>query len=128
MNCPWQPQPVLDLVPFQNLGLRGGFTMVEVRLTAEPLLDPLDRVATAQTIIRGKRFHVLLHADLDERALSVSLYHEVLEAATVAADHPPEAVREFNEGAFERAAQAARGKLGAATPSTLNQMLVDFGF
>ena len=128
MNCPWQTQRVLDLAPLQNLGLRGGFTIVEVRLTAEPLLDPLGRVATAQTIIRGKRFHVLLRADLDEREISVSLYHEVLEAATVALDHPPEAVLEFNEGAFERAAQAAHGKLGPAAPWTLNQMLVEFGF
>jgi hypothetical protein len=34
--------------------------------------------------------------------------HEVLEAATVAAEYPPLSVVEFNEGAFERAAQAAR--------------------
>jgi hypothetical protein len=119
---------MLDFAPFQNLRLRGGFTLVAVQLTTEPLFDPLDREATAQTIIRGKRFHILLRADLDEHELSISLYHEVLEAATVAAEHPPEAVLEFNEGAFERAAQAAHGKLGPAVPATLNQMLVDFGF
>jgi hypothetical protein len=119
---------VLDLAPFQNLRLQGGFALVEARLTAEPLLDPLDRAATAQTIIRGQRFFISLGADLDERELSISLYHEVLEAATVAAEHPPEAVLEFNEGAFERAAQAAHGKLGPASPGTLNQMLVEFGF
>jgi hypothetical protein len=119
---------VLDLAPFQDLRLRGGFTLVEVRLAAEPLLDPLERAATAQTIIHGSRFHVLLRADLEERELSVSLYHEVLEAATVAAEHPPEAVLDFNEGAFERAAQAAHAGSGPASPETLNQMLVGFGF
>ena len=124
----WRTFRVLDLAPLQNLRLRGGFTLVEVRLTTEPLLDPLDRAATAQTIIRGRRFHMSLRADLDERERSVCLYHEVLEAATVAAEHPPEAVIELNEGAFERAAQAAHGKLGPATPGTLNQMRVEFGF
>lgn len=119
---------MLDLAPFQRLPLPGGFTLVEARLTPEPLLDPLGREATAQTIIRGKRLYVLLRAGLDERELSISLYHEVLEAATVAAEHPPAAVIEFNEAAFERAAQAAHAKLGPATPGTLNQMLVEFGF
>jgi hypothetical protein len=119
---------MLDLVPFQNLQLRGGFVIVEAQLTAQPLLDPLERAATAQTIIRGNRFHILLRADLDERELSVSLYHEVLEAATVAMDHPPNAVMEFNEGAFEKAAQAAHAGLGLACPETLNQMLAQFGF
>jgi hypothetical protein len=58
----------------------------------------------------------------------ISLYHEVLEAATVAAEHPPPAVIEFNEAAFEWAAQAAHRKLGSATPGTLNEMLVEYGF
>lgn len=119
---------VLDLAPFQNLKLRGNFLIAEVRLTAQPLLDPLDRAATAQTIIRGNRFRIFLRADLDERELSISLYHEVLEAATVAADHPPGRVVEFNEGAFEEAAQAAHARLGLASPATLNQMLAEFGF
>lgn len=119
---------MLDLAPFQNLQLRGGFVIAEVHLTAQPLLDPLERAAAAQTIIRGNRFHILLRADLDQREPSISLYHEVLEAATVALDHPPDKVVEFNEGAFEGAAQAAHARLGPASPKTLNQMLADFGF
>lgn len=123
-----QTCPVLDLGPFEQVRLRGGFTLAEVRLTAKPLLDPLDRAATAQTVIRGKRFHIFPRADLDERELSVSLYHEVLEAATVATDRPPDTVIEFNEGDFEQAAQAAHVRLGIATPETLNRMLAEFGF
>src|SRR5688500_10039595 len=72
---------VLELSPFQNLELRGGFIIAEAQLTAEPLLDPLERAASAQTIIRAQRFHIFLRADMDEQELSVSLYHEVLEAA-----------------------------------------------
>ena len=119
---------MLDLTPFQELELRGGFEIAEVRLTAEPLLDPLERAATAQTIIRGNRFHIFIRADLDERELSVCLYHEVLEAATVAIDRPPDAVCEFNEGDFEQAAQEAQGRLGLASPQSLNQVLAEHGF
>lgn len=119
---------MLDLAPFQNLALRGGFLLVEVCLTAQPLLDPIERSATAQTLIRGTLFHILLRADLDERELSVSLYHEVLEAATVATESPPDAVIEFNEGDFERVAQSAHERLGVASPQTLNQFLAEFGF
>ncbi len=119
---------VLDLVPFQNLVLAGGFLLVEARLTAQPLLDPVERAATAQTIVRGNRFHIFLRADLDERELSVSLYHKVLEAATVAADSPPPAVLELTEGDFEQAAQSAHERLGLASPQTLNQFLAAFGF
>lgn len=80
---------VLGLAPFQRLSLQGGFLLVEAQLTAAPLLDPLERAATAQTVIRGTRFHLLLRADLVEQELSISLYHEVLEAATVAAAAAP---------------------------------------
>ncbi len=58
-------------------------------MTAKPLHDPLERAAAAQTIIRGIRLHMFLRADLDEQELSISLYHKVLEAATVALDSPP---------------------------------------
>jgi len=119
---------LLDLAPFQNLALRGGFLLVEVHLTAQPLLDPIERAATAQTVIRGSRFYIFLRADLDERELSISLYHEVLEAATVAAERPPTAVIELNEGDFEQAAQSAHERLGVASPQTLNQILAEFGF
>jgi hypothetical protein len=133
--CPLEPAKdfshhlhVLDLVTLQNLLLRGGFVVAEVRLASQFLLDPLGRPAAAQTIIRGTRLHIFLRDDLDEAELSVSLYHEVLEAVTVAAEHPPDAVIEFNEGDFEHAAQSAHARLGIASPRTLNQMLADFGF
>lgn len=119
---------MLDLSPFQNLPLRGGFLLVETHLTAKPLLDPIERAASAQTTITANRFRILLRADLDARELSISLYHEILEAATVAASSPPESVLEFNEGDFERAAVEAHQRLGVATPQTLNQMLAQFGF
>jgi hypothetical protein len=119
---------VIDLAPFQNLQLRGGFLIVTVGLTAEPLLDPIERAAVAQTIIRGNKFWISLRADLDEREISISLYHEVLEAATLAAAHPPSTLCEFNEGDFEHAAQNAHSRLGLVSPEKLNAFLAEFGF
>jgi len=107
---------------------RGGFLLIEARLTARPLLDPIERAATAETLIRGRKFFVSLRADLDERELSISLYHEVLEAATVGSDCPPDPLPDFNEGDFERAARAAHERWGNASASTLNLLLAEFGF
>ena len=120
---------MLDLARFQNLALRGGFRIAEVQLTAKPLLDPLERAASAHR--RSSEvlpFHIFLRVDLDEKELSVSMYHDVLEAATVAADVPPPKVMEFNEGHFEAAGQSAHQRLGIASPGTLNQFLAEFGF
>jgi hypothetical protein len=119
---------VLDLAAFENLCLCGGFLLVEARRTHQFLLDPIGRPAAAQTLIRGRCLYIRLRDDMDEKELSISLYHEVLEAATLAAENPPEAVMEFNEGDFERAARAAQEQYGIASPRTLNEMLAGFGF
>lgn len=108
--------------------LRCGFQIVEVRMTADALFDPIQRAAVAQTRIRGTSFYILLRADLNEEEISISLYHEVLEAATVAAARPPESVIEMNEGDFEQAARLAHGSFGTASPENLNRMLASFGF
>jgi hypothetical protein len=119
---------VLNLAPFRNIPLCGGFSIVEVRLTSQSLLDPLGRPAAAQTLIRGNQFHIVLREGMDEEELSVSLYHEILEAATVAAENPPESVMEFNEGDFEEFARSAHERYGIASPTSLNEMLENFGF
>jgi len=71
-SVPAQNLHVLDLTPFQNLRLEGGFVLVEARLTSVPLLDPVGRTATAETVIRGRNLFVSLRADLDERELSIA--------------------------------------------------------
>lgn len=127
-RCLFQNALVLNLAAFRDIPLRGGFSMVEVRLTAQSLLDPLGRPAAAQTLIRGNQFHIVLREGMDEEELSVSLYHETLEAATVAAENPPESVMQFNEGDFENSARAAHARYGTASPASLNEMLENFGF
>jgi len=56
------------------------------------------------------------------------MYHEVLEAATVASASPPRRVLEFNEGDFEQAAHAAHTRWGLASPENLDRMLQFYGF
>ena len=68
------------------------------------------------------------YAGMNEAELSISLYHEVLEAATVAAENAPERVVEFNEGDFEEAARSAHTRYGIASARTISEMLENFGF
>ena len=113
---------------FQNLKLHGGFIIVGIEFTAEPLVDALEREAIAKTKIVGKKFELLVQNALSQEELSITLYHEVLEAATMPCFDPPDSVIEFNEGDFEREAHAMHAKLGEASPENLNRMLQSFGF
>ena len=119
---------MIDAATFKNTRLRGGFVIVGVEFTDEPMLDALGREAIAKTGIVGKKFDLLIRAGLDERELSVTLYHEILEAAAVASSDPPASVLDFNEADFERTAYAMHGELGNASPENLNRMLQLHGF
>lgn len=119
---------MIDPAAFKNARLLGGFVITDVQFTETPMLDALDREAVAQTRISGRKFKLLIKAGLSEQELSISLYHEILEAATVGSWPPPNKVMEFNEGDFERAAQAAHEKWSTATPESLNHMLHSYGF
>lgn len=113
---------------FKNLRLRGGFVIASIEFTHAPMVDALEREAVATTRIVGRRFDLFIRAGLSERELSITLYHEILEAATVTISHPPSSVLDFNEGDFERAAQSAHTEYGDASPETLNRMLQFYGF
>jgi hypothetical protein len=119
---------MIDPASFKNVRLPGGFVIAEVEFTDEPMVDALEREAVAQTRIVGRDFRLLIRAGLSQRELSLSLYHEILEAASVASLNPPASVLEFNEGDFERAAQSAHDTWGDATPENLNRLLHSYGF
>lgn len=102
--------------------------IVEVEFVRESMVDALNREALAQTRIIGNRFHIRLRSDSSEAEDSISLYHEVLEAAAVGSLHPPGQITEFNEGEFERAAQTAYARLGPVTPDKLISLLQSYGF
>jgi len=119
---------VIDLSAFQNLELQGGFRIVRLEITDEGLVDAIGREALARTRITGRNFDLLIRARLSQHELSATLYHEILEAATVAAENPPAAVRELNEGDFDRAAYQAHEQFGEVSPQNLDRMLQLYGF
>ncbi len=119
---------MIDAATFKNTRLRGGFVIVSIEFSEEPMLDALGREAVAKTGIIGMRFDLLIRAGLDERELSVTLCHEILEAAAVASAGAPASLMDFNEADFERTAYAMRDELGEASPENLNRMLQLHGF
>ncbi len=119
---------VIDSREFLNVRLHGGFVIKEIEFTADPLVDALERDAIAQTRIIGREFRIQIRVGLSDAELSVTLYHEVLEAATMGCWTPPESVLDLNEAGFERAAHEAHARWGNASPATLNLMLQSYGF
>jgi hypothetical protein len=119
---------VIDARQFINLRLRGGFVIKQIEFSREPLLDALEREAVAQTRIVGREFRLLIRSGLSEEELSITLYHDILEAASVASLNPPADVMDFNEAMFERAARAAQVCWGNASSENLNLLLQFHGF
>jgi hypothetical protein len=113
---------------FADAPLRGGFIIVRVEPATEPLIDPVGREAIARTQVVARKLVITIQPGLSDKEWSVTMYHEVLEALTVAYDDPPESVLEFNEGDFERAGYEAHERFGPASPENLNRMLQSYGF
>jgi len=122
-NSQSQPIIVINADSFLNKQLSGVFFIVEIESTHEPLEDALGREALAQTRIVGREFRLVIRSDLSEEELSITLYHEILEAATVASDHSPESVLDLNEAGFEAAAHRANQRWGEVSVENLNRML-----
>src|SRR5205809_6207925 len=119
---------MIDLSALQNLRLRGDFTIVRLELTNEPIADAIGREARARTRIVGRGFDLLIRAGLSQLELSVTLYHEILEAAKAVIENPPATFRELNEGDFDRAAYQSHGQVGAGSPQKLDWLSQLYGF
>jgi hypothetical protein len=107
---------VIDIEQFRNLQLHGGFVITDIQLAEAPIVDAIGREAMAQTSVVARHFRLLIRSGLSEEELSITLYHEILEAAAVATDHPPAVLMDFNEADFERAARDAHKRWGNASP------------
>jgi hypothetical protein len=112
----------------QGARLCGGFVISRLEFSAAPLVDAIGRPALARTRIVAREFQLTITAQLSKKEKSVSLYHEILEAMTVASTEPPARVWDFLEADFERAAYEAHDRFGPASPETLNRMLQFHGF
>jgi hypothetical protein len=119
---------VIDIRQFKNLRLHGGFIIKDIALTDDPIVDALGREAIGQTRAIAREFRLVIRSGLSERELSITLYHEVLEAASVAIANPPAGVMDFNEADFERAACDAHERWGEASPPKLDLLLQFHGF
>ena len=113
---------------FQSIKLRGGFLIVRLDFVTEPLVDAVGRSALAKTRISGSEFHLAILSSLSDKEKSVTVYHEILEAMTIASPSAPASVQDFNEGDFERAAYKAHEDYGPASPKSLDRMLQFYGF
>ena len=92
--------PVIDLRQFINLRLHGVFIIRVIELTDVPIIDAIGREAIAQTSANARDFRLLIRAGLSEAELSITLYHEILEAASVAIANPPAGGDGFQRGGF----------------------------
>ena len=119
---------VIDINQFKNLRLHGGFIITDIELTEDPIVDAIGREAIAQTSAIAGRFRLFIRSGLSEEELSITLYHEILEAASVALANPPASVMDFNEADFERAAHDAQKRWGNASPANLDLLLQFHGF
>jgi hypothetical protein len=91
-------------------------------------VDALGREAVAQTRILGRELRLVIRSGLSDGELSITLYHEILEAATVGSSHPPGSVLHLNEAGFEAGARRAHQIWGKVSVDNLNQMLQFYGF
>jgi hypothetical protein len=119
---------VVDLKQFKNFQLHGGFVIKDIELTDDRIVDAIGREAIAQTSAIVREFRLLIRSRLSEEELSITLYHEILEAASVATTIPPADVIDFNEAGFEKAARNAHKRWGNASPANLNLLLQFHGF
>ncbi len=119
---------VIDINQFKNLRLQGGFIITDIELRDDPIVDAIGREAIAQTQTIAGRFRLFIRSGLSEEELSITLYHEVLEAASVATSNPPASVMDFKEADFERAAHDAQKRWGNASPANLDLLLQFHGF
>jgi hypothetical protein len=119
---------MIDINQFKNRRLHGGFLIKGIELTDDPIVDAIGREAIAQTSAIAREFQLFIRSGLSEEELSITLYHEILEAASVALADPPASVIDFNEADFERAARDAHGRWGNASPANLNLLLQFHGF
>ena len=106
----------MNLAAFRGLQLPNGFTLLKIELVAPPMSDAIGRPALARAVVEGDTVSIDLVADQTSDELSVSIYHELLEALTVGVPSPPQAVCDLNEAGFEKAAQDAHHRHGLANP------------
>ena len=117
-----------ELSELRGANLHGGFTIESVTIHEELGVDAIGRPAVAHTRTIARRMAIVLQRGMSAEEVSISLYHEVLEAATTGIVDPPASVQELNEAGFEQMARLFHARLGPATIESLSRMLKELGF
>lgn len=118
----------MDFEQFSDLQLPQGFLLLGVEVAEAPMLDAIGRPALARAVIENGTISIYLTADQTPDEMSVSIYHEVLEAMTVGVFSPPAEVCDLNEAGFEQAAKDAHRRHGLANAASVLIFLREFGF
>ena len=118
----------MDLEQFNDLQLPQGFRLLGVEIAEAPMLDAIGRPALARAVIENSTISIYLAVDQSPAEISVSIYHEVLEAMTVGVQSPPAEVCDLNEAGLEQAAREAYRRHGLANPASVLTFLREFGF
>lgn len=123
------PAQQLNIEAFSGRTLHSGIQIESVKTTHE-LTDVLGRPATGFTSRVGKSLQIILLEGLSPDEQSVTMYHEIIEAAMGAhfPDRVPVALQELNEAQIDALAQSFHTRLGPVNVRTANQMLRELGF
>lgn len=119
---------MIHLEPFKRFRLHGGFVVQDVETVPGLIVDAVGREASAHTRVQGQSFHLLMRSGMNDGEMSVTLYHEILEAAAVAVDYTPAGVEDFCEADFVQAGYEAFKRWGDVSPENLSLMLIFHGF
>ena len=109
-----------------DVELHGGFVIRSIAETQGLKNVAGNRALAGTSTVGGREMYITLESGQSAEQASISLYHEVLEAAAVA--RSPVALIEFGEAEFEAAAMRFHSKFGQASAENLSQMLREMGF
>ena len=118
---------------FRDAKLPGGVSIESVEVSETPLTDVSGGLAyggTSMNVGTGA-MEIRLSPGLTATEQSVTLYHEVLEAASMQADYRgtlPVFLADLSEAELDMLAQIAHEQFGPASVETLTQFLHAVGF
>ncbi len=120
----------LDLSTFRNAQLRGGTSIESITISEGPIVDVSGGPAFGHTStnLGTGAMEIEIALGLSPEEQSITIYHEVIEVASLQAKQPPPAVLDLSEQEIDLVANMAHEQYGLATVETLNKLLRDLGF
>ncbi len=120
----------LDLSTFRNAQLRGGTSIESITMSEEPIVDVSGGPALGHTStnLGTGAMEIEIAPGLSPEEQSITIYHEVIEVASLQAKQPPPTVLDLSEQEIDLLAKMAHEQYGLATVETLNHLLRDLGF